>query len=84
MGAGVFFYISLVKNFGAVVTVIVTTLRKVFTLCVSFVVFGHRCTAAHVVSGVLAMLLSAQKVQGVNTKSSTPPVQEEQKSQSLV
>jgi len=81
---GVFFYISLVKNFGAVVTVIVTTLRKVFTLCVSFVVFGHQCTAAHVVSGVLAMLLSAQKVQGVDKRSSTQPVQEEQKSQSPV
>lgn len=62
MYCGVTFYITLVRHFGAVTTITVTTMRKVLTLCISFASFGHPYTWTHVASGVAVLWLGTYKV----------------------
>jgi len=70
---GVVFYITLVRNFGAVVTITLTTARKVVTLCVSIIVFDHAWTITHVVAGGCVLFLGTIKT--TKSKKAAPVIQ---------
>lgn len=53
---GILAYLETVKRFGSKVTVVVTSCRKLFTIALSSLAFGHPLTGFHL-AGVLAVFL---------------------------
>ena len=53
---GILTYLETVKRFGSKVTVVVTSCRKLFTIALSSLAFGHPLTGFHL-AGVLAVFL---------------------------
>lgn len=70
--AGISFYVTTVKTFGAVTAITATTLRKILTLMLSFVYFQHQWSALHVVAGAAVLGLGCIKIKG-ETPGPTPP-----------
>ena len=53
---GIQFVMEMIRNFGAFATVIVTTCRKVITICLSFLLFSKPFTMKYVWSGLVVVL----------------------------
>lgn len=68
---GISFYITTVKRYGAVSAITVTTLRKILTLMVSFVYFGHSWSVVHVLSAAAVLGLGCIKIKGQTTAQAT-------------